>query len=277
MKRLYFDIETGPRPEAELRPMMPEFSAPSNYKDPAKIAEVITEKQNEWLERAALCATTGVVLAIGTRQGGENRIFATGDERLDLEAFWKVVTDCARTGTVMVGFNIARFDIPFLMRRSWFLGVQVPAGVIANGRYLNQYVFQDLYEEWQCGDRGETISLKRLSEFLGVGTKDKDGALSFAEKFVTDRKAAMAYLENDLVLTEAVAVKLIGPESTDRPELPANVALHGKQKTPRKPREAKAKEAPAPAAAVEVAADPAPAAAPAVEPQPAAVAPEEDY
>jgi len=210
MKRIYFDIETGPRPEEELHALMPEFTAPANYTDPAKIAKVITEKKTDWLEKAALCATSGKVLAVGTRQDGTNTLFATGDESLDLKAWWACVEQSAREGSILVGFNVARFDIPFLIRRSWVLGVNVPVGVF-NGRYLNHHVFLDLYEEWQCGDRDETISLKRLSEFLGVGTKDKDGAVAFAQKWVTDRKAAIAYLENDLVLTEAVATKLLGP------------------------------------------------------------------
>jgi hypothetical protein len=210
MKRIYFDIETGPRTEEELQVLMPEFAAPANYKDPAKIAECITEKKTEWLKKAALDATSGKVLAIGLRRDGENTIFGTGDEALDIRAFWSALVGGAREGAIFIGFCISNFDLPFLVRRSWVLGVDVPSGVFS-GRYLNHNVFLDLYEHWQCGDRGESISLKRLAEFLGVGTKDKDGATAFAEKWVTDRKAAIAYLENDLLLTEAVAGKLLGP------------------------------------------------------------------
>lgn len=210
MKRTYFDIETGPRPEAELHPMMPEFSAPANYSDPVKIAASIEKQKAAWLDKAALCATTGRVLAIGTRKDGENTIFASGDEKHELASWWATVEQCARDGAVLVGFNIGRFDIPFLVRRSWVLGVPVPVGIFT-GRYLNHHVFLDLYEEWQCGDRTESISLKRLAEFLGVGTKDANGGAAFAEKWVTDRKAAIAYLENDLALTEAVAMRLLGP------------------------------------------------------------------
>jgi len=209
MKRIYFDIETGPRPEAELHAMMPEFKPPANYSDPIKIAAVVTEKRNEWLEKAALCATTGTVLAIGLRCEGKNIIFGSGDEAQDLRGFWAQVEKAAREGSVMVGFNIERFDIPFLVRRSWVLGVPVPMGVYA-GRYLNHHVFADIYTEWQCGNRESTISLKRLAEFLGCGTKDDTGKM-FSAVWVTDRKAALAYVENDLILTNAVADKILGP------------------------------------------------------------------
>lgn len=219
MKRIYFDIETGPRPEAELEELRPEFSAPKNYKDPAKIAEYIAEEGQEWARRAPLSAVTGRVLAIGTRQDGENAILATGDETFDLMRFWEIVEKSARNGAVLAGFNIARFDIPFVIRRSWFLGVRVPPGVFA-GRYLNHRVFHDLFEEWQCGDRSETISLRRLARFLGVGTKEEHGGALFAERWMTDRKAAIAYLENDLALTEAVALRLLGDEESAADVLP---------------------------------------------------------
>ena len=88
-----------------------------------------------------------------------------GDKRaLDLRAWWSLVEQTARAGGVLIGFNIARFDVPFLLRRSWSLRVPVPAGVF-NGRSLNHHVVLDLYEEWQAGDRGEMISLKRLPEY----------------------------------------------------------------------------------------------------------------
>jgi hypothetical protein len=190
--------------------MMPEFKAPANYSDPIKIAAVVTEKRNEWLEKAALCATTGTVLAIGLRCDGKNLVFGSGDEAQDLRGFWAQVEKAAREGSVMVGFNIERFDLPFLVRRSWVLGVTVPMGVYA-GRYLNHHVFFDIYTEWQCGNREATISLKRLGEFLGVGTKEDSMAKTFGAIWVTDRKAALAYLENDLVLTNAVADKILGP------------------------------------------------------------------
>jgi hypothetical protein len=210
MNRIYFDIETGPRPESEIASMMPEFSAPSNYKDAAKIADAIEKQKAAWIEKAALCATTGKVLAIGVRANGASHIFASGDEADDLRVWWAFAEQCARDGDVLVGFYIAGFDVPFLVRRSWALGVPVPLGVFS-GRYLNHHVFLDLAEEWQCGDRTEKISLKRLAEFLGVGTKDANGGAAFAEKWKTDRAAAIAYLENDLLLTEAVANKILGP------------------------------------------------------------------
>ena len=64
-KTIVLDIETAPLPESELAPLMPEFSAPSTWKDPEKIKAAIETKRAEWLESCALDALTCRVLAIG--------------------------------------------------------------------------------------------------------------------------------------------------------------------------------------------------------------------
>lgn len=208
-----FDIETGPRPDEELASMMPEFEAPKNYKDAEKIKAYIDGERKDWLEKAALSPVTGRVLAIGVRTPAGNEIFAD-DEKTALIAFWTRMTDLIRGGAQMVGFNIFRFDLPFLMRRSWSHGVQVPTGIVDARGYYNRAHFTDLYEVWQCGDKSASISLDALSKFLGVGAKNGEGA-HFAKLWATERKLALAYLENDLLLTENVARRLGAWEDGD--------------------------------------------------------------
>ena len=43
------DIETGPRPLAEIDHLCPTFSAPSNDKDAEKIAANIAEQKTAWI------------------------------------------------------------------------------------------------------------------------------------------------------------------------------------------------------------------------------------
>jgi hypothetical protein len=206
MSTAVFDIETGPRPDEELASMMPEFEAPKNYKDADKIKSYIEAERRDWLEKAALSPVTGRVLAIGVRTKDGNEIFSD-DEKVALLAFWSRLTDLARARVQMVGFDIFRFDLPFLMRRSWVNGVKVPDGLIDARGYFNRVNFVDLIEVWRCGDRATSISLDNLSKFLGVGAKTGDGA-HFAKLWATERKLAIAYLENDLALTEGVARRL---------------------------------------------------------------------
>lgn len=218
MKFAIFDIETGPREREEVLACAPKFKAPSNYKDPEKIAAAIAEQEEEFVQRAALCASTGRVHAIGIRKDGETLIFGDQDgEREMLRLFWGWVEDCVRTGYALIGFNIARFDIPFLIRRSWALGVTPACGVIGGYGRLNP-AFIDLMQEWQCGDRGASISLDRLCRMLGLPGKNGDGA-EFARLWKEDKAKAETYLTNDIMVTLRVAERMLGIKDPEPPTL----------------------------------------------------------
>lgn len=211
MEPLIFDIETGPETDETLALMEPEFSAPANYKDPAKIAEKVEEQRQAWREKAALCATTGRVLAIGLADGNGTHILAYEDDEGELlRRFWAIACPDGQWRP-LIGFNSNRFDIPFLVRRSYKLRVPVPLGV-TNGRYLNNR-FIDLMDHWKVGDYQASISLDRLAKHLGCGSKNGNGA-DFAQLLETDREAALEYLQNDIRMTRAVAERLgvIEPE-----------------------------------------------------------------
>jgi predicted PolB exonuclease-like 3'-5' exonuclease len=199
---IVFDIETGPRPVAELEAVMPEFEAPANYKDPAKIAEAIEAKRAAWIEKAALSSLTGKVLAIGALIDGEYhaRFDGVHNEKGIIEWFWSLLG----TRTRLIGFNSHRFDLPFLIRRSWSLGVATPTGIF-HGRGFNGCI--DLMEAWQLGDRTDFVSLDTVAKFLGVGSKTGNGG-QFANLMKFDVDAALRYLENDVKLTARVAERL---------------------------------------------------------------------
>ena len=135
MNRLFFDIETLANPENIA--LMPEPKAPGNLKDPEKIATAIEAKRLEQIEQAALDPDYGKVLSIGMCWDMANvHVFtvAKTPEEIDdeqgvvseagaLEAFW---ANLYASGGHCVGYNILSFDIPFLLRRSMALGVEVP-------------------------------------------------------------------------------------------------------------------------------------------------------
>src|SRR5512137_94857 len=52
MKHIVFDIETIPQDEAKLLALAPEFTAPANLKDPAKIEAAIAKKRADYLADA---------------------------------------------------------------------------------------------------------------------------------------------------------------------------------------------------------------------------------
>lgn len=222
MAVIIFDIETGPLADDELERLIPPFDPESvkcgNLKDPEKIAAKIAEAEGEhrrqFIERAALSPLTGQVLAIGYL-GQRTAIHGTGGdqgERELLGAFWRKYLQCRQRRVKMVGHNIESFDVPFLVRRSWIRGVEVPDTVFS-GRYIDGHVFFDTMRLWQCGSyRDQYASLDSLARAFGVGGKpDGTSGADFARLWngtPEEREQARAYLLNDLQMTAAVAERM---------------------------------------------------------------------
>lgn len=206
-KAIIVDIETCPLSEAELAPFMPQFEAPSNYKDAAKIAAAIEEKKKAWLDGCALDALTARVLAIGLMIDSQFVLISEpATEATMIHEFFDAIQagPCGQLHHI-VGFNICQFDLPMLIRRAWRLGVQVPLG-LRRGRYWGDNI-TDLRDVWQMGDRQAHGSLDTIAKHLGVGAKTGNGK-DFAALWRTDRMAAEGYLRTDLSLTAAIAKKL---------------------------------------------------------------------
>lgn len=209
-KAIVFDIETGPLPapqiEALYTPLADEEVKIGNLKDPLKIAAKIEEAKADhraaFFDRAALSAVTGRVLAIGYANASADdlpRVHAPDSEKEILEEFWNAYK--ANRGAQWVGFNVCRFDLPFIIRRSWALGIPVPSEIRA-GRYWHAGII-DLRDVWQLGDREAHGNLDTIAKLFGVGAKTGDGA-HFADLLKKNREAALEYLRNDVAMTRAV-------------------------------------------------------------------------
>lgn len=233
-----FDIETGAMPWEQLK----EFWSPppkpgvfdekavklGNTKDPAKVKAKIEEArtkhtqeiadwqknsdedQKEFMSKAALSPVTGQVLAIGLfvpECGGR----VMGDQMTEevlLDDFWRYFERCRLTGTKLIGFNSHRFDLPFLIRRSWALGVRVPSGLLVQGRFWAN-CFIDLMQVWSCGAYGDSIKLDTLAQHLGCTRKNGDGAMFAALwRDPKTKEQAKQYLLNDVKMTYEVAVRM---------------------------------------------------------------------
>ncbi len=203
-----FDIETGPASDEVLDKIAPRFDAPANWKDMDKIALYQAEKKKDWKERAALSAETGRVLAVGIAVGDndDDVVICYGkSEHETLMAWWKQFDALRRNDPTRkwVGHNIAKFDIPYLIRRSWVNGVTIPCTMPKVGRYLPD-TFVDTMQMWAMSDYQETVGLDTLAKCFGVGEKTGHGG-DFFGLWLADRKKAIAYLSNDVRLTYRVA------------------------------------------------------------------------
>lgn len=222
---IVFDIETGPVEEPLLSELLPTFDPDAvklgNLKDPekikAKIEEARQEHEAETRGRAALSAITGRVLAIGYRSERATVVSHVsaieGEEIGLLIQFWGRFQKAKADGRPLVGHNIAGFDIPFLIRRSWILGVEVPPGIFdPSGRYLSR-AFRDTMLAWQAGNyRDQFVRLDTLGRALGLGGKTEgvDGA-DFARLYFgtpEERAKSLEYLIRDVELTYYVAQRL---------------------------------------------------------------------
>lgn len=212
---LVFDIETGGMEWGEIEQYWrPEDVALGTTKDKDKVAEKVEAKRQEFIEKAALSPVTGRVLAIGYMRAMDRYRIDGSLEQGMLERFWVIINKMMESRVPIVGHCIHTFDLPFLIRRSWFLGVKVPDGLMINGKYWH-HLFVDLHARWKLGIYGNEAmdaKLDTLARFFGVGGKpDGVTGADFARLWAggkEDREKAEEYLRNDLAMTWGVANRM---------------------------------------------------------------------
>lgn len=220
---IVFDIETAPLPEEQIIPLIPAFDESEvkvgNIKDPALIAEKIEKAKQkhraDFIEKSALHSDTGRVIAIGYKTAEGYEIHSSkpisGEKGL-IENFWKVFQS-ASSGEAhddMIGHNIMDFDLPFLVQRSWALGIQIPPRLIipSRGKYITWASnFIDTRNYFLLGKKEGRSSLDSISRFFGMAGKQESGK-HFYKWMEEDETKAIEYLKNDLELTEGIARKM---------------------------------------------------------------------
>ena len=206
---IIFDIETGPSNDHLLmESLKPDFTAPSNWKDPAKIEKYIAEKEEEWLEKAALNPLTGGIVAFGFRFKGTNySILGGGSPPPEVHILQGIKELAQRAGQrPWVGHNIKDFDLPFICRRMLKWGFSLPLGW-RNDRWWSSF-FEDTKEMWSFGKFGDFISLDRLAKFFGQEGKLGKSGKDFSMRLLVDPDEAYAYVAKDLELSEYVYKRL---------------------------------------------------------------------
>lgn len=128
-KWLCLDVASAPIAEAASF-LEGTIKAPSNYKDPAKIAEYVAEKE---AERLAMAATdldlARITCACFLMAGDEIEGTPFKDEeqeRIGVSYLSGLLKEFLRQGASIVTFGGHRFDLPLLMRRARYLGVEFP-------------------------------------------------------------------------------------------------------------------------------------------------------
>lgn len=213
-KIVILDIETGKCPDA----IPPDFEEPKRKKDGELYAnaKTIEEQKKDWESKCALSGLTGRVLAIGfkiknitdkpTRNSGEtiSCIDSEYEEKQLLEWFWDKYNNYLGEGYIITGWNIRKFDLPFLVQRSWKWNV--PVFYRAN---YNKSSIIDLMEEFTQTYYGTNFaSLDTALQFLALGSKSGHSK-DYEKLFLSDKTKALKHLSKDLSDTLKVAERIL--------------------------------------------------------------------
>jgi DNA polymerase elongation subunit (family B) len=169
------------------------IQAPSNYKDPEKIAASIAEQKRDLQSKFALSPLTGKIILIGCLTDvnpdkdvvkysivkysidGKDVWYVPleGDEIEILTNFWKLFHfQQLKDGGDICTYNGKAFDLPFILHRSTILNIKLPIK-ISMQKYLNKYQHTphlDIFNWFGSG------SLVEWSYRLGIGNSlQRDG------------------------------------------------------------------------------------------------------
>jgi hypothetical protein len=217
---LVFDLESAPLPNVRDYVDPPDVSnikAPGNYKKADAIEAYIAEEKVERLakferdcvEKAALDFNTARIVALGVSVNGASTARVIRDEYEEaqaLEGFWAVGRHL-----LLVGFRVREFDLPLMIQRSRYLGVQAPS--IDLGRYARNSTVCDLYDLLTFNDlRAEALMKRSLTSFcrrFGIPVDDAvSGADVPALVAAGEWDAVKAHCISDVQLTVALAQRL---------------------------------------------------------------------
>lgn len=205
MKTMIFNINTGANDSAMnfFEPKQPRMTKKGEIHASDKSIEeqIETFKQN-----AALNALTGKVLVISLKINDAPIVHLEGNEADIIEEFWTLQSHCEQ----FITFNGNKFDWPFLIQRSWILGITLP---ILPDRPKKDSNYIDLMEVWACGNYKEFVSLTNLCKALSIEAGLKITSPEISERFQwfyeNEHDKAIQYCADEITATELTFNKLV--------------------------------------------------------------------
>jgi predicted PolB exonuclease-like 3'-5' exonuclease len=206
MKHIVFDIETIPQDEAKLLALAPEFTAPANLKDPAKIEAAIARKRADYLADAALNWKTAEVVLIGAGDDTGIQSFTAGTEKELIGNFLGLLGEALPDGVAVGGHNVKGFDLPMLVNRARVHGLKVPMSVLSfwKGRPAWHESIFDTLELLSFGRSFEGNGVEEVARVLGLPPKLGHGG-DFPMLWRADRPGALAYNRRDVEIEIEIA------------------------------------------------------------------------
>ncbi len=206
MKHIVFDIETIPQDEARLLALAPEFVAPANLKDPAKIEAAIARKRADYLADAALNWKTAEVVLVGAGDDTGIQSFTAGTEKELVGNFLTLLGDALADGVAVGGHNVKGFDLPMLVNRARVHGLKIPMSLLWfwKGRPTWHESVFDTLELLSFGRSFEGNGVEDVARVFGLPPKVGNGR-DFPLMWRADREGALAYNRRDVEIEIEIA------------------------------------------------------------------------
>jgi len=206
MKHIVFDIETIPQDEAKLLALAPEFAAPANLKDPAKIEAAIARKRADYLADAALNWKTAEIVLIGAGDDAGIQSFTASTEKELVGNFLTLLGDALADGVAVGGHNVKGFDLPMLVNRARVHGLKIPMTLLSfwKGRPTWHESVFDTLELLSFGRSFEGNGVDDVARVFGLPPKLGQGR-DFPLMWRADREGALAYNRRDVEIEIEIA------------------------------------------------------------------------
>lgn len=216
---LHIDIETLPTDRADVINMLAaSIKAPANYKKPESVAQWLEENKATELDalhrKTALDGAFGRVCCIGVAFDDDEPGTFVGTEPQLLTDFADYLNSlqCDRYTTLLIGHNIAGFDLRFLLQRYIVNRMPVPH-LIKHAASAKPWEGEKVFDTMcQWAGVGNRISLDKLCMALGVPTSKGGitGATVYDEWQKGNIEGIADYCKRDVDATRQVFKRMRG-------------------------------------------------------------------
>jgi len=225
-KFLFFDIETAGQAE-DLSSISPKLAnlwsdRATFLRDhlSAKYPDNLGKSDNDlFIEKAALQAEFGRIVCISFGkvkfdEAGDpiaQIVSYSGTEEEILSQSLKLINGLSRSGIKLIGHNIKRFDVPFLCKRAFITGHEIPQILQVWDKKPWETALVDTSELWSFGAWQEGFtSLDLLSTVLGIDSPKEDmkGSDVHSNFYLGNIDKIREYCQRDVIALIQVIIKL---------------------------------------------------------------------
>ena len=210
---VYLDLETCP---ADPDTFVADVSAPSNYKDPEKIAAYIAEAQREAHGKTSFDVHRGRLLCAAVAVGDDKPTVAYDATLSNPGAILDLMADaCAHAAEngrgrfTVCGHNIAGFDVPWL----WRLAVKHRhrlARILPYRKWGDGLA--DTMLMWSATNPTDKVRLDTIARFLGYAGKEDgmSGAEVWPAYLRGEHDRIQHYCAKDVEMVRSIYLRMTG-------------------------------------------------------------------